>query len=111
MHDLLNEGVERFDPSRGRATTQDLTPVNVVCGDVGQRPTASIFKLLTSDPARRWRQGRMAAGQGLKLLFLVSTDHVLVRTQRDSVPDSVIQIQNTSRFERKIWVASITDWT
>ena len=104
-HDLIDEGGEGDDPSRGGATAQGPALVNVVGGEVSQRPTASIFELFTPDPTGSRGQVRVAAGQGLELRFLVRADHELVRGQGLSVPDAVVEVKDPACFEREVGVA------
>jgi len=90
--------VEGVYSRRVLADSKELGSVDIPCTNIGQGAFSVIFEL--HSPWLTWH-GTCAddfSVPGLDAGFFVSTDHVIVWPQRDSLKKSEIQIEDTSRL-------------
>ena len=81
-HDLLHQPAKRGDASGGLAAAENLAPVDVPGGQIGQRATPVVFVFHAHQPGFPGWQGGVATAAGLDGGLLVRAQHVIARAQR-----------------------------
>jgi len=77
-HHLLDEGFESGDAGGVLAAAEDLRPMHVVGGEVGDRAAPVVVVVHPHRPGTARWQARVAAAPGLDRGFLIRGDHELV---------------------------------
>ena len=76
-HDLFDQPAERLDAGGGLGPAEQLGPVHVVGGQIGQRPAPFVLVLDAHQTGPARRQGGVAAAAGLDAGLLIGADHEL----------------------------------
>lgn len=85
-HDLVDESPERGDPRGRLAASEDLGPMDVRGGEIGERPPRTYSMLDPAGPSGCRRQRGMDPRAGMDRGLLVSADDMLVRPERLALP-------------------------
>ena len=105
LHDEVDQTMEGLDPGTAFAQSKEFRSSNIPRGHVRYGPTAFIFKLNASRSARTRWQARVNPLSGLNAGFFIRADHVVLRPQRHTVPDALVQIENGRRFGEEVGIA------
>lgn len=93
-HDLIDQTVKPRNASARFASSEHFGAMNIPSGDVGQGTTPLVFMFDASGSAWCGRQGGNQAMASLDAGLFVRADHVFVRKQWDTVPETVVQVQH-----------------
>lgn len=96
LHDQVHQFVVGFYAGSSLADPEELGSVNVPSGNIGQGPLSFVFELHAS-----WVMRDGAGADGLSVASLntglfVGTDHVVIWPQRNTIEESIIQVQDSS---------------
>lgn len=93
-HDQIDQLVVSFYTGRSLADPEELGSVDIPSGNIGQGPFSFVFELHAS-----WVMQHGASGDSLSVASLdtglfVGADHVVIWPQRNTIEESIIQVQN-----------------
>lgn len=83
------------------ADSEELGSMDIPSGEIGQGPLPLVFKLHKPWLMRHGTGADELSVSGLDTGLLVGTDDVVIRSQRNSLEKSEIEVQDTSGFFRK----------
>jgi hypothetical protein len=104
-HDLLNQPFKRFDPGFSFTSAENLRTVNVPGSKIGRRPFSFVFVFNAHHTTSLGRQGLCLSLPSLDAGLLVCRDDVIVRSERDALPNLLIQVQDRPCLDDKSRVA------
>src|SRR5215204_1017419 len=104
-HHLLYQPTERLDAVLRLATTEKLRPLHVPGSQVGQSPLAFVLVLHPHEPLLGARQGGLAAMASLDRGLLVGRDHVLLGTERLTLPFTLVEVQHPPGFMGEVGIS------
>ena len=101
-HHVVDEPVEGHDPAFGLRVAEDLRPLDVEGGEVGERAPA-LVGVLDSLPARTRGRGQrfVDARPGLDRGLLVGADNVVAGVEKPPSPPALVEVSAGPAFSRK----------
>jgi len=96
LHHLSHETVDSADGGLRLAPAEELRPMDVPRGQIGQRARAEILVFDARDTSRGWAKRGVLAPTRLDTWFLVRGHHKLIRAQSSTLPAARVQIEHTS---------------
>src|SRR5215207_7929548 len=104
-HHLIYQPTERLDAVLRLAAPEELRSMHVPSGQVGQRPFSFILVLHPHEPLLVGWQGGLAAMASLDGGFLVGRDHVLLGTERLTLPFTLVEVQHPPGFMGEVGIS------
>src|SRR5215207_7688127 len=104
-HHLLYQPTERLDAVLRLAAPEELRSMHVPGGQVGQRPFSFILVLHPHEPLLVGWQGGLAAMASLDRGLLVGRDHVLLGTERLTLPPALVEVQHPPGFMGEVGIS------
>ena len=104
-HHLGDQSIERDDPGRRLAPTEDLGPMDVERGQVGQGATARVFVFDAHRLSRGGGRGGMQPHAGLNAGLFIGAENEIVGAQRMAVPPASIEVEDATGLHRKLRIA------
>jgi len=105
VHDLRDKALESSDAVLAFAAAEQLGPMHVPGGEVGQRAGTSVFMLDIDRAMGGGRQRAVHAPPSLNAGLLVSTQNVIARPQCCSFPTAQVKVKDATSLAGKLWVA------
>ena len=105
FHDLADETLHRRDSALDFAAAEDLAAMNVPSRQVGPGTFTKVLVLDSGGAIGSRRQSRLFSPARLDAGLLVGRDDELVSSQRDALPDTLIEIEDRASFSSKVGVA------
>ena len=102
LHDQINQLVVNFDTGAFCTQTEDFCSLNIPGCYVCQSPGSLVFKLNALTLARTGSRMKTIAISGLNAGFFIWADYIIIWPQPFSVPESLIEIQNTGGLLGKV---------
>ena len=96
LPDQIHKLVVGFDPSFLFADPEELGPVDIPRGKVGQCAHSLVFKLHAPWLMRLRSRADQHPASGLNTSLFVSADYVVIGSQENSLKNSEVEIQDTS---------------
>ena len=104
-HHLVDEAPEGHDARARLTAPEDLGPVDVPGGEVGERAAPLVLVLDPTSTTRPGQCPRVDPGAGLDAGLLVGTDDVLVGPQRFPLPAAAVQVEDEPGLPLEVRIA------
>ncbi len=96
LHDRIYKVVKGLYSCCFLADSEELGSVDIPRGKIGQSTLSFVFKLYKPLPVRQRTDTDELSMSGLNAGLFITTDHVVIRSQRGSFEPSEIEVQDTS---------------
>ena len=103
-HNIGHQPIKRLDAVFGFTAAKQFYPVNIKRRQVGPGAAAGIFMLHLHHGTGLCGANRMAATAGLDTGFLIGREDEFVILEEATIPDSFIEVQDSSCFAGKLGI-------
>ncbi len=103
-HHVLDQTGKEYDPGFRLTPSEQLCPPHIPGCQVAQRPLSRVFKFHPLPLSCSWTKTHMSSVSRLNAGLFISGDHKVVRPQRKSIPDSLIEVQDPAGLVLKLGI-------
>ena len=104
-HDFAHQPIDGSNSTFDFTAAEDSCSVDIPGCQVGPGTHAKVFMLDVCGAIGRQWQGRLFSAAGLNTGLFVCADDVLIGTQWNALPDTLVKIENGSGFCGKVRIA------
>src|SRR5215210_4147928 len=104
-HHLIDQRTEGLDAALGLTAPEELRSMHVPGGQVSQRSFSFVLVFEPHEPFLLGWQGGLQAMASLDGGLLVGADHILLGTERLTLPSTLVEIQYPPCFMREVGIA------